>query len=58
MYELEGLYYLSSENKQADQLICTFFVYANSRFSHDMAHLGARILLLFKCFTNVNFKSG
>ena len=39
IYEEEGLYYLCSENKGADQLICTFvFAYVNSRFSHDAAH--------------------
>ena len=42
MKEVEGLCYLSSENKGADQLevstqlICAFvFAYANSWFSHD-----------------------
>ena len=43
--KVEGLYYLCSENKGADQLsvhlICAFFFasYAKSRFSHDMAHI-------------------
>ena len=43
--KLEGLYYLCSENKCADQLltaklICVFaFAYAKSRFSHDAAHI-------------------
>ena len=43
--KIEGLYYLCSENKGADQLrsYCTadqqlcFCIYAKSRFSHDMA---------------------
>ena len=43
--KVEGLYYLCSENKSADQLcgvaaqlICVFvFAYAKSRFSHDVA---------------------
>ena len=34
------MYYLCSENKGANQLICAFvFAYAGSRFSYDMAHL-------------------
>ena len=45
--EIEGLHYLYSENKGADQLhsyclqlICTFvFTYAQSRFSYDAAHI-------------------
>ena len=44
--EVEGLYYLYSENKGDDQihgyrkLICVFvFADAKSRFSHDAAHL-------------------
>ena len=38
--EVEGLHYLCSENKGADQL-CGYFVfaYAKSRFSHDAAHI-------------------
>ena len=47
IYVEEGLYYLCSENKGADQLrgyreaqICIFvFAYAKSRFSHDEAHI-------------------
>ena len=46
MKDVEGLYYLCSENRGADklavtaQLICVFvFAYAKSRFSHDMPHL-------------------
>ena len=42
----EVLYYLFSENKDADQfcvttkLICVFvFAFAKSRFSHDAAHI-------------------
>ena len=42
----EGLYYLCSENKGADQLcsyrtadLHLFFAYAKSQFSHDMAHI-------------------
>ena len=37
--EVEGLYYLCSENKGAEQLRGLFFAYAKSRFSHDAAHL-------------------
>ena len=42
--EEEGLHYLNTENKRADQvnaqLIFAFdLAYAKSRFSHDMAHL-------------------
>ena len=43
--KVEGLYYLCSENKGADQLCgyreadCVFvFAYAKSRFSHNEAH--------------------
>ena len=44
--EVEGIYYLCSENKGADQLRgyreadlrLFFFAYAKSRFSHDKAH--------------------
>ena len=33
------MFFLCSENKGADQLICVFvFAYAKSRFSHDAAH--------------------
>ena len=39
--EEDGLYYLCSGNKGADQLICVFvFAYAKGRFSHDAAHIG------------------
>ena len=46
IYEEEGLYYLCSENKGADQLrsitaklICAFvFAYADCWFSHETAH--------------------
>ena len=44
--EVEGLYYLCSENKGADQLrgyreadLCLCFAYAKSWFSHNAAHL-------------------
>ena len=44
--EVEGLYCLCSENKDADQLrdtvqlICAFvFAYAKSRFPHDVDHI-------------------
>ena len=44
--EIEGLNYLCSKNKDADQLhinlqlICAIvFAYAKSRFSHDAAHV-------------------
>ena len=40
--EVEGLYYLCSENKGADhaQLICVFvFAYIKSRFAHHAAHI-------------------
>ena len=44
--EVEGLYYLCSENKGADQLrgyreadLRLFFAYAKSRFSYDAAHM-------------------
>ena len=52
--EVEELYYLSSENKEADQLrghvtaqlICAFvFAYAESRFSHDTVHMKGASLL-------------
>ena len=37
---VEGLYYPCSENKGADQLLIYFvFAYAESRFSHDAAHM-------------------
>ena len=37
---IEGLYYLCSENKGAEQLICTFvFAYAKGNFSHDAAQI-------------------
>ena len=42
IYEEEGLYYPSSENKGADQLrlICIFvFAYADCWFSHEAAHV-------------------
>ena len=40
IYEVEGLYFLCSENKGAAQLICIFvFAYAKNRFSHDAAHI-------------------
>ena len=52
----EGLYYLCSENKGADQLwvtaklICVFvFAYLKSRFSHNVAHIG---LLLMKLYSS------
>ena len=36
IYEVEGLFYLCSGRKNADQLLCAFvFAYAESRFSHD-----------------------
>ena len=41
MLEVEGLYYLCTENQGAyqPQLICAFvFAYAKSRFSHDATH--------------------
>ena len=49
IWEEEGLYYLCSENKGADQLcgfiaqlICGFvFAHAKSRVSHDVAHNGS-----------------
>ena len=38
--QVEGLYYLCSKNKGADQLICAFvFAFAKSRFSHDTVHM-------------------
>ena len=47
IYEVEGLFYLCSENKDAQisctvtaQLICAFvFAFAKSRFSYDTAHI-------------------
>ena len=43
--EVEGLYYLCSKNKGADQLrsyraadLCLRFTYAKNGFSHDAAH--------------------
>ena len=46
IYEVEGLYYLCSENKGADQLrataklICVFvFAYAKIWFSNNAAHI-------------------
>ena len=58
VYEVEGLFYLCSENKGADQLrgYCTadlclrFRIYTKTRFSHDMAHLSS--LKWFKCNQN------
>ena len=50
----EGLYYLFSENKGADQLrgylICAFvFAYAKSRFSHDAAYIEPScVIILFQ----------
>ena len=42
IYKVEGLYYLSSENKGADQLrdlrLC-FRIYANRLFSHDVTQM-------------------
>ena len=61
IWEVEGLYYLCSENKTLTsfaitaKLICVFvFAYAKSRFSHDEApiilllasHLGLYCLLI------------
>ena len=50
--EVQGLYYLCSENKCADQLrgyraadLRLFFAYAKSRFSHDAAHLVFLLIL-------------
>ena len=38
--ELEGLHYLFSESKEADNLICAFvFTYAKSRVSYDAVQL-------------------
>ena len=38
--EVEGLYCLCSENKEADQLICGLvFEYEKSRFSRDTVHI-------------------
>ena len=37
IYEVEGLYYLCSKNKGADQL--RGFAYTKIRFSYDTAHL-------------------
>ena len=46
IYEVEGLYYLCSENKGADQLrgyreadLCLCFRVCKNRFSHDAAQL-------------------
>ena len=46
IWKIEGLYYLCSENKGADQLRGSHeadqlfvFAYAKSRFSHDEAHM-------------------
>ena len=40
IYKVEGLYYLCSENKDADQLICAFVLaYAKNRISHEVAHI-------------------
>ena len=47
IYEVKGLYYLCSEKQKVQiscavtaQLICAFvFPYANSRLSHDTAHV-------------------
>ena len=58
--EVEGLYYLYSQNKGADQLagyheadLRLLFAYAKIRFSHDVAHL----LIIFYCCTT-RFVSG
>ena len=39
MQEEEGLFYLCSENKGADQLHSYCFAYAKSRFSHDASQI-------------------
>ena len=40
IYAVEGLTYLCSENKGANQLVCGFvFAIAKIRFSHDMVHM-------------------
>ena len=42
--KVEGLYYLCSENKGTDELICTFvFAYVKSRFSYDVAQIGDKV---------------
>ena len=38
IYEVEGLYYLSSENKGADLRLC-FRIYAKLLFSHDATQM-------------------
>ena len=55
IYEVEGLYYLCSENKGADQLCgyCTAdlrlcFCICKNRFSHDAAHMIMNFLVV-KC---------
>ena len=47
IYQVEGLYYLCSKNRGADQLhgygtadLLLCFAYAKSRFSHDAANMG------------------
>ena len=53
--EEEGLFYLSSENKDADQLhgnICVF-AYAKSRFSHEADHI---ICICFLKAVVLNFR--
>ena len=50
IWEVEGLYYLWSENKGAAQLICTFvFAYAKNRFSHEVASVE---LMSLNIYTN------
>ena len=40
IYEVEGFFFLCSENKGADQMRDSVFgfAYARCRFSHDVAH--------------------
>ena len=52
IYETEGLQYLCSENKGADDrasdlgLCFRIPVYAKIRFSHDAAHISSRMLFM------------
>ena len=56
IYEIEGLYYLCSENKGTAKLICVFvFAYAKIRFSHVVAHFSAIIYLYLSDFCSGEF---
>ena len=58
IYEIEGLYFLCSENKGTvtAKLICVFvFAYAKIRFSHVVAHFSDIIYLYLSDFCSGEF---